>query len=411
MPPTIDAIPTKNAGPTEISDTMRFLVAYRQGQTDMNTMQSILFVSAEGHVGGAEKSLLLLLKHLKSHFAVSLACPTTGSLLPEAAKMNIPCHPFADGCCRGKDLVWAMWLLRAVLSLRRIIGHKRPVIIHANNLQALIICIFPARIARIPLIWHVRDLPRRRHLILTCSRLCTRIIAVSNSIKRALIRAGVNGRLITVIHNGVDTDNLHFGYVGTTSSEAPELCREFFVFANIGQFVRWKRQLLFVEAAEMVAKLCSNAKFLMVGDDVFDRDKTYKEEVLARIAHSAAGNKMRWLGWHENMEEVWSTIDCLVHTADTEPFGRVILEAMAHRIPVISVNGGGPSEIIRSGSTGILVEPENPTQLSEAMIRMINDRTGREKLAAEAFQRVCSHFTSEQTAQRVKDLYVELLAA
>lgn len=374
-------------------------------------MRSILFVSAEGRIGGAERSLLLLLKHLKSDFVVSLACPTTGSLRPEAAKMDIPCYPFANGCCRSKDIVWAVSLFGAVLALCRIVGRKRPVTIHANNFRALIICILPAYITRIPLIWHVRDIPRRRHLVLLCSRFCTRIIAVSDSIKEALVRAGVNGRRVTVIHNGVDIDALHFEDVGTASCVATESRHEFFVFANVGQFVPWKKQLLFVAAAEMVAKLCSNARFLIVGDDVFDRDKTYKDEVLARIAHSKASDRIRWLGWQENMKEVWNMIDCLVHTADKEPFGRVIVEAMAHRIPVISVNGGGPSEIICNGSTGILVEPENPTRLSEAMTRMSNDRTGREKLVTEAFQRVCSHFTSEQTAQRVKDLYVELLAA
>jgi glycosyltransferase involved in cell wall biosynthesis len=100
-----------------------------------------------------------------------------------------------------------------------------------------------------------------------------------------------------------------------------------------------------------------------------------------------------------------------VHTADCEPFGRVIIEAMGHNVPVIAINKCGPSEIIQNGETGILVNPDNIKELSEAMLKIAGDKGFALKLASAAYEYVTSRFSAETTAKHIQKIYQQFLAA
>lgn len=115
------------------------------------------------------------------------------------------------------------------------------------------------------------------------------------------------------------------------------------------------------------------------------------------------------LGWRNDMARVWPQIDCLVHTAEREPFGRVIIEAMLHGIPVVAVEGGGPSEILEHGRTGLLVPPQDVHRLAAAMVRIASDPCYAAALAAGGRQSVQSRFCADRTAEQVQQVYDTLL--
>ncbi|MCY2927558.1 MAG: glycosyltransferase, partial [Planctomycetota bacterium] len=94
------------------------------------------------------------------------------------------------------------------------------------------------------------------------------------------------------------------------------------------------------------------------------------------------------------MAGIWPRVDCLVHTADTEPFGRVIIESMAAGVPVIAADGGGPSEIIERDVTGILVPPDEEASLAQAMLQMAREPAAAARLALAARRRVMEKFTA-----------------
>ena len=150
-------------------------------------------------------------------------------------------------------------------------------------------------------------------------------------------------------------------------------------------------------------------RFVLIGDDIFEQNTAYRDGLIASTKTSEIAEKIDFAGWKEDMEEVWPTIDCLVHTASHEPFGRVIIEAMAHRIPVIAISGWGPSEIIQNEETGILVK--DTESLSKAMIRVAGSPELAKRLACNGQQLVGDRFMADRTAEKIRDIYERMMVA
>lgn len=109
------------------------------------------------------------------------------------------------------------------------------------------------------------------------------------------------------------------------------------------------------------------------------------------------------------MEAIWQEIDCLVHTAQKEPFGRVIAEAMFRKVPVVAFDACGPGEIIISGRTGILVRAGDVRELARAMIRIYRERQYVDRLICNGYEYAKSHFSASRTADEVDRVYNEIL--
>ena len=92
-----------------------------------------------------------------------------------------------------------------------------------------------------------------------------------------------------------------------------------------------------------------------------------------------------------------------------EPFGIAVLEALASRRPVVASAVGGIPEIIEDGKNGILVEPENPQALCDAMTMVWNDRELAERLACAGYATVQQHFQWEIAAARYEATFMKLL--
>lgn len=371
-------------------------------------MTRVLFVNLEGKIGGAERSLLLLIEHLRSHLAISVACPSGSKLATTLKTMHVETHE-VDGPVNRSTLSICgfMRLLKGCWCLISTILKVKPDIIHANSFYSAPPSILASVLTRKKLLIHARDIGNFGFFARVCEYFSTRIIAVSNSVKEALVKDGVNPGKIIIVHNGIDNRLLKArqGAAGSIRQN-----RDAFVFANVGQFVPWKNQMLFLKTASVVGNRCAEARFVLIGDDVFDRERAYRQTLLDYATNSNISDKIAFWGWHENMCEVWPEINCLVHTADREPFGRVIIEAMSYRIPVIAMNSGGPKEIIDDRRTGILVEAEDVEGLVHAMLTVVRDRQFANRLAEGGYEQTISRFTADKTASRIKEVYREFLS-
>lgn len=133
---------------------------------------------------------------------------------------------------------------------------------------------------------------------------------------------------------------------------------------------------------------------------------------LQRLAQELnLGARVRFLG-NLPRPEALREIACaraLCLPSRREPFGLVLLEAMALGVPVVATRVGGIPEIIRAGVDGLMVEPDSPSQLADALRCVIRDQSIRQKLVREARTRVETRFGAARFLSDYRQIFVDLI--
>ncbi len=116
-----------------------------------------------------------------------------------------------------------------------------------------------------------------------------------------------------------------------------------------------------------------------------------------------------FLGHRRDVPTVLAALDLFVQPSIYEGFGLSLLEAMAAGLPIVASRVGGIKELVEDGATGVLVRPQDPGALGEAIVRLLRDRGGAGRLAEAAAARARERHSLAGVAARVDDLYREIL--
>jgi glycosyltransferase involved in cell wall biosynthesis len=183
------------------------------------------------------------------------------------------------------------------------------------------------------------------------------------------------------------------------------------LFGVFGRLQRWKGQDVFVEAAAAVARRFPQARFAVVGGSVFGLEPEFLAGLKRRADELSLTDRLIFTGFRKDVARLMGACDVVCHTTRVaEPFGMVLIEAMALARPVIATRGGGPSEIIDSDSAGVLVEPDDPAALAAAMLALAEDAGRRQAMGARGAARVRDSFTIDRMASELLRYLDELLA-
>lgn len=244
-----------------------------------------------------------------------------------------------------------------------------------------------ARLLRLPHVWHVRELVGKGHPFRlwregqALGRYLARhaSVVVANSQASATgIRPYVPSDALEVVPNGVDLS--HFRLRETRRSGAPV------VVGMVGNLTsRVKKHLLFVEAASRVDRRL-DVSFRIYGHRAPKGD-AYEREIETCISRHGLAERVRLAGHYPEPSAIMEEVDVLVHPADGESFGRVVVEAMAAGIPVVGARGGGVAEIVVDGVTGLLAAPENADDLARDIARLVASPDLRRDLGSKGRKR------------------------
>jgi len=109
------------------------------------------------------------------------------------------------------------------------------------------------------------------------------------------------------------------------------------------------------------------------------------------------------------MPAAYAAMDIAVHcSVEPEPFGRVVIEAMAAGRPVVAYAMGGPKEIVVDGETGLLVPPGDYEALGRATLALLRDPDRRRELGEAARARVVAHYDAHDVARRVEGVFLQV---
>lgn len=167
----------------------------------------------------------------------------------------------------------------------------------------------------------------------------------------------------------------------------------------VGRLQRWKGMHVFAEAMAKVIEVRPDCQGVIVGGP-HDLEPDYAHWLNNRVHELGLTGKVVLVGKQQNIPEWMQAMDIFVHASEREPFGIVVVEAMSLGKPVIATRPGGPEEIIRHGEDGLLVPPNDPTSLIEAILLYLSDPELSARIGLAARQRALE-FTPERFAQRV----------
>lgn len=281
---------------------------------------------------------------------------------------------------------------------------------HTNSMKAHLLAAPAARLTRTPLIWHVRDILQegwlQRLFVALAGILPTRVLAISHATALPF-GGGRAGRRTRVVYNGVQPAPVEEGARRSRRAALGADDTQVLV-AIVGQIADWKGQDVFIDAAASVAAAHDEARFAIVGSCLFpENERDFEAAQHERVIELGLDGRLVWAGQLEPIEPVMAALDVFVHASRLpEPFGRVIVEAMAQGTPVITTSIGAGPELVEP-DTGFVIAPGDARALAAAVNALLED-PGRRAAMGTCAERRAAAFSIEATASGVLDTYASL---
>lgn len=245
-------------------------------------------------------------------------------------------------------------------------------------------------------------------------RFYSKVVPVSHYVSASPTCQAIGHPKVEVIPNGVDLDRLQVARLDATEVERTRRrlgvsVPQQFLAVMAGTIRRWKGQLNVVHAlTHLRPHDLARLKLVFVGG-WGPRDEGYVQEVRSLVREQGLSEHVQLLGHRRDVPQLFSAADVAIHNSTThEPFGLVVVEALAMGTPVLAAKGGGPVEIIHRGG-GLLHDPHQPQKLADHLSLTLNDPGLRIRLSEEA-ERVADRYSIENTRRRMARLYHSLLA-
>lgn len=295
-----------------------------------------------------------------------------------------------------------LWLAALILRLRIDLVHTNVSVLPTPAMAAFL----TARTH----VWHVRELldeygwvwrPYQRYMHMLSSA----IIAISYC-TRDQFEPGLQGK-IRVIYDGLDSS------AGVPDAALVEKLRSAFtasMLVGVVGRIKWHRkgQEVLVQAAALLRERHPDVHYIVVGSAA-PGNETHETRLRELITSSGLEDMVTLTGDIQDSASVFAAMDiAVVPSVQSEPFGCVVIEAMAAGTPVVGSRNGGIAEQIEDGISGILFTPGNAEELAAALDRLLTDHAYREQTREEGMRRVHHEFSLENTYLSMAALFDEL---
>jgi len=349
-------------------------------------------------LGGGEHSFLDVVAGLKGSWNVIALTPGTGDLYDRLRKRSVETRVSSLSSIRP-------WLLhKSLADLRRILDCCRvhhASLIYANGSRAAMYGGLAAKILQIPMIWHCRIADPDPRLDPVLQRLSARIITNSRA-TAARFPAACRPK-VRLVYNGIDIDRFSTADIPTPAG-IPAAWKNILMVSRVS---RWKRHDLAVAAFESIAGDFPDAHLLFVGDKD-PHDPAWWNAMQMRTRRSSFSDRIHWIGPKRDVRPWYAAAFVLALPSTNEPFGPVVVEAMASGVPVVAARSGGLPEIITHGKDGFLFTPGSASDLGDFARILLKGAKTRDRMVAAARKR-SRDFGLDRHVQQVSQVFTETL--
>jgi len=380
----------------------------------------VLLVHNSADMYGASRSLLRLASRLP-HAGVepTLLLPEEGPLSAVARSKGLSVEIQPSLKVISRKIFNPLGLIRffagfprAVWETSRWIRQGKFHLVH-TNLGTVVSSAWAARWAGVPHVWHIRDwfqefgalwAPYSRYIL----NFSKKVICVS----RPIAEQFPSSPKVCVLHNGLDLAE----FPPITESERIEARRSFGfgpqdrVVGTVGRikFIR-KGQEHLLHAVHQLQKEGVQLRVLLAGGAApGSEDHIPRMKALARDLHLE--DSVVFSGELPDPRCAYAAMDIFVlPSAQPEPFGGVVLEAMAFGLPVVATAIGGSPEQVMEGTTGFLVRPADPAAIREKLLQLILDPDLCLRMGQAGRLRIASVLSLDATMRGIRQIYLEAL--
>lgn len=228
------------------------------------------------------------------------------------------------------------------------------------------------------------------------------LIAVSESLGRHLRGQGYAAERVTVVHNGVPGPDRLF-------DRAPPLPRGMWTLGMVALFRPRKGVESLLTALALLRAGGRNVRLRAIGQ--FE-SREYEAEIHARVSRLQLHDAVEWTGFTSDVPAELAQLDALVlPSLFGEGLPMVVLEAMAHGVPIVATAVEGVPEAIRNGQDGLLARPGDAEDLARVVASLTDGLADWQSLRTNAFARQQAHFSDHAMASAVAQVYAQVLAA
>lgn len=374
----------------------------------------ILFLDHAPALGGAEVSLLLLLKHLnRDRWQPHLAC--TGGLLAEkAVALGVNVHTLPMPRLRRSSRALLDWL-KGVRSIARLVRHIGAYVMVANTVRVAFYAAPVACLTGVPFIWYMRDfwLSESRPRYLWADRLskqflcavAARVIANSYATAHHL----PCWSKVIIVYNGIEIDEYAPSIDGVSFRRQHCIPEEVPLVGIVGRLRPWKGQDRFLRVLARVREKIPETWGLVVGGAPFHVNDGYPQRLYLLASKLGLGSQVVFTGHLTDVRPALAAMDVFVHPGDPEPFGLVNIEAMAMGKPVVAFAHGALPEIVVDGETGLLVPPGDEDAMAEAIWTLLQNPAQRSALGNAGRERVQEYFTAHRMTGDIHKVLEEII--
>jgi glycosyltransferase involved in cell wall biosynthesis len=362
---------------------------------DEESLMKVLQICSARQLGGGEKHLADLANALarRGHDVFAALAPSSPLLAELPA---VPADNIVELRMRNSLNV------ASALKLGQFAREHQIEIIHAHVARDYPLAAFVSRRAGAQLVL-------TRHVLFTLSRIhrltlrrTARVIAVSQAVTDGLREQGIfDPGQIVLIHNGVDVDR--FARAKEQAANEEQTGRRLRV-GMIGHLAPIKGQEDFIRAAAIVCGLRNDVDFVINGEDK-SHSGEHRRSLERLIEELDLKQRIRLVGWVDDVARLLPTFDLFVSSSRSEPFGLSIVEAMAAGTPIIATVSEGAREIIEDDKTGRLVPIGDVEALAKGIGALLSDPEERDRLSENAERVVRERFSLGRMVEATEEVY------
>lgn len=366
----------------------------------------MLLVDNSPAITGAYKSISSITAALKGEIEFTFCLPKGSAAIEDSkALRKTVTLPFLE-IRRHLGVIWYVPIL--ILNSLRLLALIRKSgidVLHVNDLYNMAGVVIKKIFPRLKVVYHVRLLPSSysgklyRIWAALILKYADCVICVSQSVQNNFSASPK----VTTISDAIDP-------APGPSSRPVRRGDETVDILYLANYAPGKGHDDAIRAFAGALRQNSSLRLLMAGGDLgLKKNQKYLKSLMSLAARENVADKIRFMGFVRDTGSLFGNADIFLNFSRSESFSLTCLEALAHGVPVISTDSGGPAELFESGVSGILVPVGDVKAMTDAIVRVSSDRALRQQLGTRGRLHAQQKFSLRASAEQLRKVYFNVL--